>query len=118
MPLKDSTVNKKSKPVPRATAKQIFDEVGARLQVDPGLLSYLYGECFAGLINEAEKTGSCTMRGLGRLKKTTVFELVHNYKDLADDLMIFEKTKHNPKNTPFAAWSLKKRITANGGTQS
>jgi hypothetical protein len=87
---------------PRATAKQVFDEVAKRLQVDPLVLSYLFGECLVAIIAETEKTGSCTLRGLGRFKKSPELDLGH---------LLFERTKHSQKHTPFAAWSLKKRMT-------
>lgn len=100
----------------RATARPAFERVAERLQVDASLLAYLFGECLGEILVEATTTGSCTLRGLGKFRLTTLAALAEaNHSPLPPDaaessLMLFDRTKNPVKNTAFAALRLQSRL--------
>lgn len=97
----------------RATARHAFDAVGDRLQVDPALLAYIFSECLEEVLAEAKAASSCTLRGLGKFRTTSVSELSAEGQGFCD-ITVFERTKHPVKNTAFAALRLAKRMSSPG----
>ena len=94
----------------RATARPVFERVAARLAVDADLLAYLFSECLQEVLLETEASGSCTLRGHGKFKKTTLQVMLDEEKLPGADVTIFERSKHLPKSTPFATLRLDKRM--------
>ncbi len=93
----------------KATARAAFEAVGTRLQVDPALLAYLFKECLDEVLAETKASASCTLRGVGKFRVTTTSQLLNEAQG-GGDIMVFERTKHQLKNTPFAALQLAKRV--------
>lgn len=101
----------------RSTARPAFERVAERLQVESSMLEYLFNECFNEILTESMQAGACTLRGLGRFRLTTLAQLAKdNHSPLPPDapvstVLVFERTRHTVKNTPFAALRLKTRIS-------
>ena len=105
----------------RSTARLVFAGVAERLQVEPSLLEYLFNECLNEVLAEAQTTGSCTLRGLGKFQLTTLAKLAEdNHLPVLLDstaksqmkVMVFDRTRHAVKNTPFAAFRLSSRLAS------
>lgn len=100
----------------RSTARPAFERVAERLQLDAPLLQYLFAQCMGEILEETQSVGACTLRGLGKFRLTTLAALGHDSHYLlpasasAVDVLVFERTSHAVKNTPFAALRLGSRI--------
>ena len=93
----------------RATARYTFEAVGERLQVDADLLAYLFTECLEEILAETAKTQSCTLRGTGKFRSVTLSALLAEEQS-PGNVTVFERTKHQSRNKPFAALQLARRM--------
>lgn len=108
-------MNEPGREKPRSTARHTIDGVAQRVGVDADVLAYLFSECLSAVIEETEEASSCTIRGLGRFRLSTL-EAALAAGDKDTSLLLFERTKHQVKNTAFAELKLASRMR--GFTQS
>lgn len=94
----------------RASARPVFERTASRLQIDADMLTYLFNECLQDLLLEVETEGSCTIRGVGKLRRTSPARLLAGEKSPDSDVIVFDRTRHRVKNTPFSTYRLDKKI--------